>query len=265
MRHVVACCAAAAAHACGARARPCSACTMLACVALHQRVAPVRSFRRKRAKYRAGGTTAFLERHERIRDPVPSASRARARGMADPPPDGERRSSSSVAPLDALSHGRASTVSPLPSAAGAAPQGGSVRTAAAANVVWTECAEPDTGGSGLIGTLQDADGKCTATVTVRSPLGLVDYAHLNLVRELGARRAAHCRTRLPAPSGPGRALQRPPSPPGSCAMCSPAAPPLAGRGCFGVVELYEWAPGSPHAGKARARALPRACPAGGGS
>ena len=57
---------------------------------------------------------------------------------------------------------------------------------AAANVTWTECAEPDTGGSGLIGTLLDGEGKCTTTVTVRSPLGLVDYAQLNFVRELGA-------------------------------------------------------------------------------
>jgi hypothetical protein len=179
--------------------------------------------------------------------------------MAAPPPAGERRSSASVAPADAPTAGRVSALSALPSGAqGASPQGGSVRSSTcAASVAWTECSEPDTGGSGLIGTLQDADGKCTATVTVRSPLGLVDFTQLHLVRELGACRptAALACARRAAEAGAAApcALRG-----HVAAVGSPAPPRRAGRGCFGVVELYEWAPETPHAGKARARAQPRA-------
>ena len=106
--------------------------------------------------------------------------------MASAAPSGEARKSATVAPARESVDARVSTVGPLPGAAGDALSGASVRLPSAASVTWTACEEPECGGSGLIGRLCDADGACTSTVTVRSPLGLVDFEQLQLVRELGA-------------------------------------------------------------------------------
>ena len=114
--------------------------------------------------------------------------------MAASAPGGEARNSASVAPADAATrasqpYSRVSTVGPLPSEE---PRGTTVRpSGSVASVEGSACDEPECGGAGLIGRLLDSSGACTATVALRSPLGLVEYEQLTLVRELGA-----CRTRL---------------------------------------------------------------------
>lgn len=173
-----------------------------------------------------------------------TGSRASAAMASGSPGDDGRRVSSEAAVFPAAS--RVSTVAPLPRPAGESPPGPLVRTASVVSVTWEACAGDSDGEAGLIGSLVlDASG-ATSTVTVRSPLGLIDAAHLNVVRELGACLAGRTRT-LGQQQRRGRMARQ---------LCPHASRltrwPPAGRGCFGVVELAEWRPEAPRAGQARA-------------